>query len=189
MSSPPLLRYARLSILLHWGMLALIAATYAAIELRTFFPKGTALREDFKSWHFMLGLAVLLLVVVRIVARLATKAPPIVPQPPIWQERAGRAVHFALYVFMLGMPIAGWLLLSASDKPIPWFGLALPPLIGPDKTLAGEIKSLHELVGTIGYWVIGAHAAAALFHHYMLKDDIFRRMRPLFRQKHTATKS
>jgi cytochrome b561 len=157
-------------------MLVLIAATYAAIELRTFFPKGTALRDGFKTYHFILGLTVLLLVIIRIIARLATTAPPISPPPPIWQKRAGKAVHIALYVLMLGMPIGGWLILSGSGAPIPFYGLNLPALIGPNKALAGQIKEIHETVGTIGYWLIGLHAAAALFHHYRLKDDTLRRM-------------
>ncbi len=171
-------RYARLSILLHWAMFALMAATYAAIELRTFFPKGTEMREDFKTWHFMLGLTVLLLVIVRIIARLRTTAPPITPQPSVWQLRAGKLVHLALYVLMVGMPIGGWLILSFSGKAIPWFGLSLPALVAPDKALAAQIKDIHETVGTIGYWLIGLHAAAALFHHYILKDNTLQRMSP-----------
>ena len=169
-------RYNRLSIILHWGMLLLMAATYAAIELRTFFPKGTETREDFKTFHFMLGLTVLLLVLIRIVVRLRTSAPPITPPPPLWQRRAGGVAHLALYALMLCMPLGCWLILSASGATIPFWGLELPALIGPDKALAGQIKDIHETVGTIGYWLIGLHAAAALMHHYLLKDDTLRRM-------------
>jgi len=169
-------RYARASIMLHWGMMLLIAATYAAIELRTFFPKGSDMREGFKSWHFTLGLCVLALVIVRIAVRLQTKAPPISPAPPAWQALAGRGVHLLLYALMLGMPLAGWAILSASGKPIPFFGLSLPPLIGPDKTLGSSIKEVHETAGTVGYWLIGLHAAAALAHHYWWKDNTLRRM-------------
>jgi len=169
-------RYARASIILHWAMLLLTAATYAAIELRTFFPKGSDIREGFKSWHFMLGLTVLALVVVRIIVRLRNAPPPITPAPPAWQNWSARGVHLALYGLMLGMPLAGWAILSASGKPIPWFGFSLPPLIGPDKALAGTIKDLHETAGTVGYWLIGFHAAAALAHHHWWKDDTLRRM-------------
>ena len=84
----------------------------------------------------------------------------------------------ALYAIMIGMPLAGWLLLSAAGKPIPFFGLQLPALIGPDKALAGQIKEVHELVGTLGYFLIGAHAAAALFHHYIKRDNTLLRMLP-----------
>jgi cytochrome b561 len=174
--------YPRASIILHWSMLLLMAATYAAIELRTFFPKGSDIREGFKSWHFMLGLCVLALVTVRIVVRLQTKAPPITPGPPAWQGWAARGAHLALYALMLGMPLAGWAILSASGKPIPFFGLGLPPLIGPDQALASSIKEIHETAGTVGYWLIGLHAAAALAHHYWWKDDTMRRMWPYSRR-------
>lgn len=79
---------------------------------------------------------------------------------------------------MVGMPLAGWLLLSAAGKPIPFFGLQLPALIGESKDLAGVIKEIHEIGGTVGYFLIGLHAAAALFHHYFLRDDTLRRMLP-----------
>jgi len=52
-------RYGTLSIGLHWSMLLLLVVVYACIELREFFPKGSDLREALKTWHFMLGLAVL----------------------------------------------------------------------------------------------------------------------------------
>lgn len=169
-------RYPAMSILLHWMMLLLIAAVYAAIELRSLFPKGSDLREGLKSWHFMLGLAVLALVVVRIIVRLLTTAPPITPAPPRWQLSASRAVHGLLYGLMVAMPLAGWAMLSAKGVPVPFFGLELPPLIAPDKGLGDQIKEIHETAGTIGYWLIGIHAAAALAHHHLWQDDTLRRM-------------
>lgn len=171
-------RFSSLSIVLHWVMVLLISAVYAAILLRENYPKGTDIREGLKSWHFMLGLAVLVLVVARIVVRLINHGPPITPKPPVWQVFLANVAHFALYAFMLAMPIAGWVILSASDKVIPFFGLQLPALIGPSKALADQVKELHETGGTVGYFLIGLHALAALFHHYIAKDDTLRRMLP-----------
>lgn len=171
-------RYSRLSIALHWLMLLLIAATYACIELREFFPRGSALREGLKTWHFMLGLSILLLVVLRIGARLLASVPPITPPPAAWQRWAATAVHLALYALMLGMPIVGWLILSAEGKPVPFFGLELPALVGKSHGLAETLEEAHETVGKIGYFLIGAHALAALFHHYIVRDDTMRRMLP-----------
>ncbi|MEH6789425.1 cytochrome b [Parasphingorhabdus sp.] len=171
-------RYSSISILLHWGMLLLIAAVYACILLREYYPRGSDLREGLKSWHFMLGLSVLLLVIVRVIARLLTAKPPITPVPAHGQMILAKLVHFALYAFMLAMPIAGWLILSSSDKTIPFFGLELFPLIGPDKTLSEQIEELHETVGTVGYYLIGLHALASLFHHYVVKDNTLQRMLP-----------
>lgn len=59
-------RYGSLSIAMHWLMLALLVAVYACIELREFYPKGSDPREALKQWHFMLGLAVFVLVWLRL---------------------------------------------------------------------------------------------------------------------------
>src|SRR5690606_2574899 len=169
--------YAQSSILLHWLMLLVITAVYAAIEFREFWPKGSDIREEFKQWHFMLGLLVFALVWIRIGARLVWPAPAPLAEPA-WRRWTAGLTHSALYLLMIGMPLAGWLILSADGKPIPFFGIELPPLIAPNEGLAETIEALHELGGTIGYWLIGLHAAAALFHHYVLKDKLLVRMRP-----------
>lgn len=171
-------RYGSLSIGLHWSMLLLLAAVYACIELREFYPKGSDPREALKAWHFMLGLSVLLLASLRLLARLTDPAPRIVPEPPKWQRLSARLMHLTLYALMIGMPLAGWLILSAAGKPIPFFGLQLPALIGESKSVATSIKEIHEIGGTVGYFLIGLHAAAALFHHYVVRDDTLRRMLP-----------
>lgn len=175
---PRLHRYSSLSRSLHWVTLILIVAVYACIELREFYPKGSDFREGLKTWHFMLGLTVFLLTALRIIVRVTNPTPPITPEPAAWQMMSAKATHFALYAFMIAMPIAGWLILSASGKIIPFYGFELPTLVGPSKALAGQIKEIHETVGTIGYFVIGLHALAALFHHYIVKDDTLRRMMP-----------
>ncbi|MET3130642.1 cytochrome b561 [Oxalobacteraceae bacterium GrIS 1.11] len=171
-------RYGAATIAIHWLMLLLLAAVYAAMELRDIFPKGSAERDAMKHWHFMLGLSVLLLVVVRIVARMAGGTPPIEPAPPPWQMRLANLLHLALYGLMIGLPLLGWLLLSAAGKPIPFFGVELPALLAPNKDLAGQIKEIHETLATAGYFLIGAHAAAGLFHHYVVRDNTLRRLLP-----------
>lgn len=171
-------RYGTLSIAMHWLMLLLLAAVYACIELREFYPKGSDIREGLKAWHFSLGLAVLALVLVRIWARVIAPAPQILPAPSAGQHRLSALMHLALYALMIGMPLAGWLILSAAGKPVPFFGLELPALIGENKDLAGQLKELHELGGTAGYFLIGLHAAAALFHHHVVKDNTLLRILP-----------
>ena len=169
-------RYSAASICLHWLMLALIIVVYVCQDITDFFPKGSAAQDGLKSWHYMLGLAVFALVWLRLLARLGGTTPAIEPKPPAWQVRTSQAVHVALYVFMIGMPLLGWLTLSAQGKPIPFFGLTLPALLTEDKGLAKQIKDVHETIATVGYFLIGLHAAAALFHHYIQRDNTLRRM-------------
>ncbi|MDH4558595.1 cytochrome b [Pseudomonas sp. BN417] len=171
-------RYGSLSIALHWLMLVLIAAVYACIELKGNFPKGSDTRELLKQWHFMLGMAIFALVWLRLIGRLLAPTPPIAPAPATWQNGLAKLMHLALYALMIGAPLAGWLILSAAGKPIPFFGLELPPLIDKNPDLVGQIKELHELAGTAGYWLIGLHAVAGLFHHFVSRDNTLVRMLP-----------
>ena len=89
-------RYGSLSIGLHWLMLLLIAAVYACIELRGNFPKGSDLREGLKTWHFMLGLSVLVLAFVRVAVHFIGTVPRIEPDPPKWQSLFAKLMHVAL---------------------------------------------------------------------------------------------
>ena len=171
-------RYGALSIGLHWLMLLLLVAVYACINLSDLFPKGSEQRGALKTWHTMLGLAVFPLVWLRLVVHLAGPVPRVEPAPPRWQQLSATAVHYALYALMIGMPLLGWLMVSASGKPVPFFGIELPPLVGRSRSLEKLLEEIHEAGGTAGYFVIGLHAAAALFHHYLMKDDTLRRMLP-----------
>ena len=174
-SHPP---YSRLSIALHWLMLILLAAVFACIELRENYPRGSDIREGLKTWHFMLGLSVFVLVWIRLIARWRT---PWLAAQPGWTRWPASAVHIALYAGMIAMPLLGWLILSAEGDTIPFFGLSLPPLISPDKDVAKQLEDLHKTIGEAGYWLIGLHALTAVFHHHVLKDDTLRRMLPMLR--------
>jgi superoxide oxidase len=171
-------RYGFLSVGLHWLMLVLIIAVYACIELREFYPKGSDLRNALKTWHFMLGLSVFALFWARLLFIIIGQSPIILPVPAKWQLMLAKAIHYMLYIFMIAMPILGWLLLSAAGKPIPFFGLQLPALISENKSLADSIKEIHETGGTIGYFLVGFHAAAGLYHHYFLRDNTLLRILP-----------
>lgn len=166
-------------ISLHWVTVILIAAVYAFMELRGLLPKGNVLRDAMKSLHFLLGLSVLAVVLIRLWVRgQAGVIPMIRPPAPSWQSRLADALHYALYLFMLAMPILGWLTLSAAGKPIVLFGLPLPFVIGADVPLSRKLKDVHEALATLGYFLIGLHAMAALLHHYVIRDNTLTRMLP-----------
>lgn len=174
-SNPASFRYGASLVLVHWLMAALLVAVYASIELRVLYAKGTEMRDFMKALHFMLGLSVLAMVVLRLAARAASPKPA--PQDDAKLPQLAASVgHWVLYALMVGMPVLGWLVLSTSGKPIPFFGLELPALMAPNKELAHTLKELHETAGVAGYWLIGLHVTAALGHHYLLKDGLLSRM-------------
>jgi superoxide oxidase len=179
MTSTNTYKYGRSLIVLHWLMFFLFICVYVFIEFRVFFDKGMPERELMKALHFMFGLLILLLVSLRLLARGLS------PRPPTDSSQSGykflhiasQVGHLMLYAFMLGMPLMGWMVLSAAGKEIPFFGLVIPALIGPDETLSKQLKSLHETVGSFGYVLIGLHIVAAFFHQFVLKDNLMARMR------------
>lgn len=171
-------QYSNVMVALHWLMAVLIAAVFATIEFREFFERGSVERETLKSLHFMLGLSVLTLVVVRLAIRGQQRPPAIEPPPAAWQKGVSALVHVALYAIMVAMPILGWLILSGEGKAVPFFGLTLPPLMAENKDLAKVFEEIHETGGNVLYVLIGLHAAAALVHHYWMRDNTLTRMIP-----------
>ncbi|OQW69768.1 MAG: cytochrome B [Proteobacteria bacterium ST_bin11] len=169
-------RYGIGTTMLHWLILLLFVAVYASIELREFFPRGSDPREALKTWHFMLGLCLLLAIGPRLWFMFHGRFPAIQPQPPRWQKLLARTMHLMLYTLMIVMPLSGWLLLSAEAKAIPFFGLQLPALIAESKSLAALLKQFHETIEIAGYFLLGLHSAAALYHHYWLRDNTLRRL-------------
>jgi cytochrome b561 len=175
-SSSKLDRYSGASIAIHWVTVLCFVGLYVAINVSDLFDKGTAQRVFARDTHNSLGLLVFVMVWLRIVLRVFGTTPAIVPAPPAWQEKLGKAVHGLLYVLMVVMPLLGWAVLSARGRPISFFVLPLPALLDADKALGRQIMAVHEWGGTLGYFLIGGHAVAALFHHYFVKDNTLRRM-------------
>ncbi|MBE1226276.1 cytochrome B, partial [Salmonella enterica subsp. enterica serovar Enteritidis] len=118
-------RYAKLSMTLHWLMLALFVGVYACIELKGLLPRGHALRSALLGGHALFGIGIFLLVWLRLLGRLMPR-PPILPRPPAWQTAASHLMHLALYGLMIVTPVLAWLMLNAGGKPVPYFEFALP---------------------------------------------------------------
>ncbi|WP_085602878.1 MULTISPECIES: cytochrome b [unclassified Pseudomonas] len=170
-------RYGKLSITLHWLMLALFVGVYACVEIKVFMPKGSEARGLLMGLHGVFGASIFVMVWVRLLGRLSPR-PPITPKPPAWQTAIAHLMHLALYVLMIVTPVLAWLMLAVGDKPFPYFGFHLPAPVAVDPDMAKQIKYWHELLGSTGYWLIGLHAAAGLFHHYWVRDNTLLRMLP-----------
>jgi cytochrome b561 len=168
-------RYGWISITLHWVTLLLIAAAYATMEFKSVFPKGSAAREAMAHWHYVLGLAVFALAWLRLVVR--TSGDELIDSGvPAYQAQLRRIVHWSLYALMIGLPLVGWMTLNAKGTPVAFLGYELPMLLSENRTLARSLKDVHEILARSGYFVVGLHAAAALYHHYVKRDDTLRRM-------------
>jgi len=171
-------RYGTLSIALHWLMFVLMAAVFATVELHDNYPKGDPMRGLLMVWHFQLGLTILILVVVRLVAKVMAPAPLITPAITRVQYLGAKALHLALYLIMIAMPVLGYAGRMLAGKAVYFFGIGLPMFLSVNEDLAENVFDIHGLIGNTAYFLIGAHALAALYHHYVQKDNTFTRMLP-----------
>lgn len=169
-------RFSRLTVTIHWLTVLLFICVYVSMEFRDIFERGTPGRDLMKTSHYWFGICILLLLIVRLFARFSQPTPAIIPPQPHWQQRLAKLVHLAIYSLMLVMPVLGLCLLSADAVPLRLFGTELPALMAADAATAEWLENLHEIGATIGYYLIGIHAFAALFHHYFLKDNTLKRM-------------
>ncbi|EGD03748.1 cytochrome b [Burkholderia pseudomultivorans] len=169
-------RYSSPAIFFHWAIFLLVALAYLAIEIRG--PKGSDSRAFWMNVHLTAGTFVLVLSVLRVLWRAVSRVPEPVPQPALLSWLA-KLAHFALYAFILAQPLLGILMINLGGKPVSldWLGVSFT-LVGPDKALRPTIKEAHELIGNAFYFVIGLHALAALYHHFVKRDDVLRRMAP-----------
>jgi len=169
--------YSSASIALHWAMVLLVVAAYATAESRELFAHGSLQRAGLATAHAFVGLAVFVLVFARLALRAGPR-PAIVPAPSRLQTRLAIAMHVLLYAFLIAMPLLGWLLVSAEGTDVTLGAFRLPALVPRDPALAHVVEEIHEGVATVGYALVGGHAAAALAHHYLLRDDALVRMLP-----------
>ncbi len=169
-------KFTKLQIQLHWLTLVLIAVTYAAMELRGWFPKDSSAYITMRATHYNVGVFVWLLMIFRLGLKHKYKDPNIVPQPPRWQMYAARLMHIALYVTFLALPLLGIALMAYGGKSWDFLGFTISPFVIPDGGVKATIKDIHESLANIGYFLIALHAAAALFHHYIQKDNTLLRM-------------
>lgn len=172
------MRYSALTIGLHWLVVLLLIGVYACINLIDLFPRHSDPRQLLKTWHYLLGLTVLATTLLRLQNRLSVQAPKRLANARRWQHGPAHTVHAALYVFLLIMPLLGWLTLSAEGHRISISAITLPGLMATDDAWAHTLKFVHETIGIAGYYMIGLHAVVALFHHFVLRNETLARMLP-----------
>ncbi len=170
--------YTRTAIALHWLVALLILAAL---------PLGMVMTEldlsptklKLYSWHKWLGVTVFALALLRIVWRLTHAAPSLPESMPAWQRKAAAALHGLLYLLMLALPLSGWLMSSAKGFQTVWFGvLPLPDLVAKDEGLGHFFEETHETLVALLLFLLAAHVAATLKHHFVDRDDIAARMLP-----------
>lgn len=167
-------QFGLIAILFHWIMAILVIGMLCLGLYMTSLPAG-AEKSGLYGWHKAFGVLILMLVVLRILWRVSNITPQLAI--PLLEKMIARTVHWALYGFMMAMPITGWLLSSAAGHPPSFFGVfVLPGLMTPNPDLVPFLGNLHKWIAYGLITTIVLHTLAALKHHFIDKDNILRRM-------------
>jgi cytochrome b561 len=170
--------YPASSKLLHWLVAACVLTTApVAIAMDRVSPGPT--QDLLYNFHKSLGVLIFALMTLRLINRIVLGAP--VPDPSIepWQKTVSSAVHGALYLLLLAMPIVGYVANSAYGAPTPFFGLFnLPAIIGKNEPLSEQLFALHRWTGFVLIFLVLMHIGAALFHYVIRRDTVLQRMLP-----------
>jgi cytochrome b561 len=162
----------------HWATLLLIAAMFATVWV----ADAAATREQHHlliQLHRSLGVTVLGLTLFRLAWRLHARVPRLPADLPRLQILAARAVQVSLYGLLVVQPLLGLMHSNARGVRVDFFFLGrLPAIVGRDEGLARQAMAAHEVVAILLLAVIGLHAAAALFHHFVRRDDVLKTMLP-----------
>jgi len=168
-------RYDRTTIALHWTTAGLVAALWSIGQTINFWPKG-ALRVDYTSLHIVLGALLGGVIVARLVWRLSRGA-RVASEGPRFLVFVAKAVHWALYALVGGTVGLGVLTAFAQGDSL--FGLVSLPSFAPGNHGVEQfLRGWHSLGANAVLILAGLHAAAALGHHFVLRDSTLRRMLP-----------
>jgi cytochrome b561 len=171
-------RYGAVAQALHWLIAALVVVMFGLGWYMTDLPLGQK-KFDFYQLHKSIGITILALAAARLLWRLFNPAPPLPASMRPWERAAARASHALLYLMLFAQPLLGFLQSNAANFPVVWWGaIRLPPLIGTHEALAERLLEAHRWNSRLLLALVLVHAGAALRHHFVLRDEVLRRMLP-----------
>ncbi|TQI81523.1 cytochrome b561 [Serratia fonticola] len=167
-------RFAKSQIILHWLTLVMVILTYSAMLLKDSVSDDQVVLV--KDLHFNFGISVFVLMLIRLGLRQRYAVPPITPVLEELQALGAKLFHWLLYLLFLSLPVLGFLTLAYGGKQWLLLGWQVPQWVAPDPVMRSLVKRTHETLANIGYFIIAIHTLAALYHHYLRRDDTLRRM-------------
>jgi len=179
-------RHHKVTIGFHWLTFALLCVSFASVLARDLF-EDKAIRSFLMSVHREIGIVVLVIVALRLLARLKFYVVAVNAELPKSVQKISALVHGILYLLLVAVPFSGWLQSSASGKIISFFGLFnIPSLMAKNKVLKEQFSEVHEALAYGLLVLVGLHILAAFWHYYIRKDRVLQAMLPT---RSTANKS
>ena len=166
-------RYPATSRVLHWIIAVLVLITWPLGFVIHFIKNEHA--TTFYTLHEGFGFLVLWLMLVRVGNKLLTRAPAV--HGPRIEQIAAHSVHGLLYLFLIIMPISGFLATNAHGFPLQWFGLfEVWSPIGKSPDIAGFLSGIHYVSAWVILGLFGLHMGAVLMHHVLRRDETLHRI-------------
>lgn len=167
---------------LHWLIVALVVLQYILAETAEELPLGMAKLATLAR-HKSVGMTILGLAVIRLLWRIGNRTPALPQAMRGWERILARGSHAGLYLCIFALPVTGWLMSSAKNFPVSWFGwFQFPDLVAPDPRLFDVLRSTHATI----FYCLSAlailHVLGAIKHHFVDRDDVLMRMLPFGRQ-------
>jgi cytochrome b561 len=182
-SSPT--RYGAVAQAFHWLIAALVVTQFVLANLAEDLPIG-AHKLALLARHKSFGMTVLMLAILRLLWRLKHRPPELPAGMKPVERMLARSTHIAFYVLLFAMPLTGWLMSSAKNYSVSWFGLfTWPNLIGKNETAFEVLRSTHDILSDVLFIIAVLHILAALKHHFWHKDDVLLRMLPFTKARRT----
>ncbi len=163
---------------LHWALFIVIASAVTCVLIASGYERGDPAKGQFMFFHKSFGVTALALMIAWVAVRLNAGRPQPVGQA--WQLRLATAVHWAMVVLVLALPIAGLLMSQFAQQSVDVFGLfSIPVWLGEDKAAAKAIHTVHAgFAGPILVGLVVLHVVGALWHHFIDRDGTLTRMLP-----------
>ena len=173
------LKWGVLSQLFHWGIVVLVVTQFFLIKYFEYLPKHDINKIPTILLHKSIGMTILTLVTLRLIWRLFNRVPGL----PSDLQRALKIIakcnHFLLYACLFILPASGYLMTEFSGRSVHVFGHYIPMLVGVNRHFAGLFGLIHRSTAYTLFALICLHFLAAMFHHFVRKDNTLRRMLPL----------
>jgi len=176
-------RYDALTLFFHWVTAAAVIFMFASAHVWAWLERGTLLRKELQSLHISCGILLAAVMILRLLWRIGSQWNPRYKMPKTETSRAmsiiAHATHGLLYLLLITQVVLGFLFRWAQEEPFRFFGLFDIPTLAPvDITMRHTFATLHNGVAWALIGLASVHALAALFHHYVLRDNVLRRMLP-----------
>ena len=171
-------QFGGLTKLLHWSIFLFMCTQFYLAYARDFFEEGAPEKIQYIMLHKSIGVLILILGLSMVAWRHLGQRPSYPRDVAPWEKYLSKITHLLLYLLLFGMALSGMLMSMLSGYGVKFFGWGLPNFFEVNKPLAGIFHDTHELLAWGLTFFVTLHVLAALFHHFIRKDNILKRMLP-----------